>query len=112
VINDPSKTTLRVPFWAVLETPIGESLPDSNARQGQNYTNGSGSQVFGGVEGGALGGIFGCTLGPVGCFIGALLGGTGGSAAAKYWFDEIPGHSAVWDDPVTAQVIVASVTGP
>jgi len=106
-IDDPSKTTSRVQFWSVLMTPIGQSLPGTNGnnvRYAQGYTTGSGGALFGGVEGG----VIGCVFGPVGCFIGAFVGGFGG----KYALDEMPGHSAVWNDPVTAEVIVAAVTGP
>jgi hypothetical protein len=104
-ISDPSRTTLRVRFSAVLATFIGQSLPGmsaNNVRYAQGYTSGT----AGGLAGGGVG-LFGCLFGPTGCVLGPLIGGLWG-----YANDVVPEHSAVWYDPVTAQAIIEAVTAP
>ena len=106
-ISDSSKTTLRVRFSAVLATPIGQWLPGmsgNNVRYAQGCTSGT----AGGVLGGVGGGVIGCSFGPIGCFLGIVLGGLGG----EYVLDTLPEHSAVWYDPVTSQAIIEAVTAP
>jgi len=107
-ISDPSRTTLRVRFSAVLATSIiGQWLPGmsaNNVRYAQGYTSGGAGAVLGGAGGGAIG----CLAGPIGC----LLGVVGGGVAGAYKLDIGPEHSAVWYDPITAQVIREAVTAP
>jgi len=107
-ISDPSRTTLRVRFSAVLATSIiGQWLPGmsaNNVRYAQGYTSGGAGAVLGGAGGGAIG----CFFGPIGC----LLGVVGGGVAGAYKLDIGPEHSAVWYDPITAQVIREAVTAP
>jgi hypothetical protein len=108
-ISDPSRTTLRVRFSAVLATPIGEWLPGmsaNNVRYAQGYTSGAaGAAALGGANGGAIGCLLG---GPIGCLLGAVVG----EVAGEYVLDVLPEHSAVWYDPITAQVIREAVTAP
>ncbi len=91
-------------FYAVAITPIGGGLACAPVNYAQGYTSGGVGAIVGGTLGTVGCASFAAVLFPLCLFVG-IFGGT-------YVLDQLPAHSAAWDDPWALDMIANAFRAP